>query len=48
MEVNVQLKAPAALPLREEPQVLIGLQAGWAAKSFWKLWRKEEKILCCW
>lgn len=45
MEVTDQLYAPAALPLGENPTVLIEDEAAWATESVWTLWSREKPLV---
>jgi hypothetical protein len=45
MEVNCQLHAPDALPLRKVPPVSFEQEAGWASEKVWTLWRREKSLV---
>jgi hypothetical protein len=44
MEVSGQLHTSAALTPGNKHPVHIGQEAGWAPKSVWALWRREETL----
>jgi hypothetical protein len=42
MEVSGKHHAPAALPVRKEPPVPIGYEAGWVPEPVWMLCRRRK------
>jgi hypothetical protein len=44
VEMSGQLHAAVALPLRKEPPVPIGKEAGWAPEPVWTLWSREKPL----
>ena len=44
MEVSVQLRTPAALPVEKEATLHIEWGVGWISERFWIFWIHEEPV----